>query len=366
MPEAKSLRDLMRIRAYNREKLDAINGTLGTALGLKKPTDGELTETPAIIVFVPLKINPKWIPHSQLIPKKLEGPGNLWCLVDVVEGGKVEKEDEIPESPSELAEKLRGWDEQVWGGSQISFWEDQRKGFYSVGTIASFVKTRDTGHPGLLTNQHVANKVGQKLYHPVPWGTHIATTKKIMEYVEDEEWYGPLVNEPNAHVRIDCGLAELEPSFKFSDINPQLLGVGDLGPVKEISLDDTSILGRKVLRVGRTTGLRYGTIVAFGYEFEDASNETLYTDLLIIGDDGIPFSTHGDSGSLIVTNDDQHNPIALLWGGWQEKLRTGYGQENWTYAIALSRVLDKLNIDLISSRKQIKKLAPVQKRFRKK
>ena len=85
-----------------------------------------------------------------------------------------------------------------------------------------------------------------------------------------------------------------------------------------------------MLRVGRTTGLRYGTIVAFGYEFDDASNETLYTDLLIIGDDGVPFSTHGDSGSLIVTNDDSHNPVALLWGGWQEKLRSGYGQENWT------------------------------------
>ena len=167
-------------------------------------------------------------------------------------------------------------------------------------------------------------------------------------------------------MRIDCGLAELEPTFKPSDVNPHLMGVGDLGSVKEISFNDMSILGKKVLRVGRTTGLRYGTIVAFGYEFEDASNETLYTDLLIIGDDGVPFSTHGDSGSLIVTNDDNHNPIALLWGGWQEKLRSGYGQENWTYAIALSRVLDKLNINLISSANQIKKIAPIQKRSRRK
>lgn len=365
MPEAKSLRDLLKIRAYNREKLDAINGNLGTAIGLKKPTDGELTDSPAIIVFVPLKINPKWIPHSQLIPKKLEGPGDLWCLVDVVEGGKAEKEEEIPESASELAEKLRGWDEQVWAGSQVSFWEDQRRGIYSVGTIASFVKEKNDGFLGILTNQHVANKVGQKLFHPVPWGTHIATTKKIFEYVEDEEWYGPLVNEPNAHVRIDCGLAELEATFKVSDINPQLMGIGNLGPVREISLDDISILGKKVLRVGRTTGLRYGTVVAFGYEFEDESKQSLYTDLLIIGDDGIPFSTHGDSGSLIVTNDKIHNPIALLWGGWQEKLRTGYGQENWTYAIALSRVLDKLNILLVSTPNEIKKLTS-QKSIRKK
>ena len=46
-----------------------------------------------IIVFVPLKINPKWIPDSEMIPKKFEGPGNLWCLVDVVEGGKARREE---------------------------------------------------------------------------------------------------------------------------------------------------------------------------------------------------------------------------------------------------------------------------------
>lgn len=65
-----------------------------------------------------------------------------------------------------------------------------------------------------------------------------------------------------------------------------------------------------------------------------------------MGEDGVPFSTHGDSGSLIVTDDAGHNPIGLLWGGWQEKLRTGYAQENWTWGIALTRVLDALDIEL--------------------
>jgi hypothetical protein len=89
--------------------------------------------------------------------------------------------------------------------------------------------------------------------------------------------------------------------------------------------------------------------VAFGYEFIDDRDVTAYTDLLIIGDDDIPFSTHGDSGSLIVLDNPELNPIGLLWGGWQEKLRTGYAQENWTYGISLSRVLDSLDIDLVST-----------------
>jgi len=86
--------------------------------------------------------------------------------------------------------------------------------------------------------------------------------------------------------------------------------------------------------------LHRGTVVAFGYEFIDQRDATAYTDLLIVGDDDITFSTHGDSGSLIVSDDGQLNPIGLLWGGWQKKLRSGHAQENWTYGIALSRVLE--------------------------
>ena len=60
-----------------------------------------------------------------------------------------------------------------------------------------------------------------------------------------------------------------------------------------------------------------------------------------------PFSTHGDSGSLIVTR-DENNAIGLLWRGWQEKLRSGYAQENWIYGVALDRVLASLNIQFVT------------------
>jgi len=33
----------------------------------------------------------------------------------------------------------------------------------------------------------------------------------------------------------------------------------------------------------------------------------------------------------------------------QEKLRAGYAREKWTYGISLSRVLDSLDIDLLST-----------------
>jgi hypothetical protein len=348
MPEAKSLKELMQIRAHNRDFLDSINASLGTVLGFKKPTGEELTDQPAIIVFVPQKINPKWIPGAQLIPKKLEGPGDLWCPLDVVEGGQAVEEEPVPRAETELAERLRGWDDQVWAGSQIAHWVKQAQGRYSLGTLGAFARRREASELGFLTNQHVGIKPGQKLYHPVPWGTHLGTTEEVLEFVRDEQWYGPLIDEPNTYVRVDGAFVTLEPTFPQVDINPEMMGVGRLGTPEDITLDDMAIIGRNVVRTGRTTGVRHGTVVGFGYEYRDETNLTVYTDLLILGNDGVPFSTKGDSGSLIVTDDAEHRPVALLWGGWQEELRTGFAQEKWTYATAIARILDELNIEIVA------------------
>ena len=344
MRQAESLADLMKIRAHHRVYFDSINGNLGTALGYKKPTGGDISDEPAIIVFVPQKINPKWIPGAQLIPKKLEIPEGIWCPIDVVEGGKAENEEEVPRAEDELAEKLRGWDEQIWGGSQVAHWINQQEGSYSIGTLGAFAKKGDVN--GFLTNQHVGIEPGKKLYHPVPWGTHLGTTEQVIEYVADQAWYGPLNDEPATYVRADCAFVRLNENI-IPDLNTDLMGIGPVIDLERISLEDISIIGKKVQRVGRTTGLRYGKVVAFGYEFIDDNEVTVYTDLLIVGDQGKPFSTHGDSGSLIVTRDD-NKAISLLWGGWQEKLRTGHAQENWTYGVALDRVLAALNIQLVT------------------
>lgn len=353
MPRAKSLRDLMLIRAQNRDYLESINSNLGTALGFKKRSGQPLSKEPAIIVFVPQKINPKWLPKSDQILDKLEGPDGLWCALDVVEGGKAKEETPVPEASAELVEKLRGWDDRIWAGSQVSHWVNEEKGEYSIGTIGGFAKDRKEGALGLLTNQHVGIEPGQNLNHPVPWGTHLATTDRAIEWVEEGDWYEAGVSEPSTYVRADCAFARIAPGFDQSSLNPEMMGVGQVGKVKPISLDDMSIIGQRVLRVGRTTGLRYGTIIAFSYEFIDEKDETGYTDLLIVGDYGIPFSTHGDSGSLIILNNEELNPVGLLWGGWDEKLRTGYAQEKWTWGISLERVLDALDIELITDPQEL-------------
>ena len=85
--------------------------------------------------------------------------------------------------------------------------------------------------------------------------------------------------------------------------------------------DVTALLNLPVQKYGRTTKLTHGTItginatVSICYEvtFIFCTKSATYTDQLIIEPGG--FSGGGDSGSLIVTDNDAKNPVALLFAG---------------------------------------------------
>lgn len=83
---------------------------------------------------------------------------------------KLEEHLEVPEATDELSESLRGWDDQIWVGSQIAHWIDESSRWYSMGTIGAFAKSRSDRTLGLLTNMHVGIEPGQKLFHPLPTG----------------------------------------------------------------------------------------------------------------------------------------------------------------------------------------------------
>lgn len=377
MADAKSLKDLMRIRAFpeNRQYLDSINGSLGTALGFKRRTGESVSEAPAIIVFVPEKIHRKWLPATQLIKSELKGPGNLRCPLDVVAGSKAVFEQPVPESGTALAQRLRGWDEKIWCGSQISTAIGNQVTF---GSLGAFVRRNSDDLRGFITNHHVVSN--QTVWHPwapgspgFPAGTRlIGRRQKSLIESPVEEWYGPFAAErgnPHAAVRVDCSLCSLEASqLQVGDVQPEPLVEppllpGPFGPVFEIDLTAdmrnprTRIVGRDVYRAGRTTGVRKGQIAAFAYEWQDQPANTRYADLLIRGESlpvatgvemTVPFSYKGDSGSVVFLQlDGDRRPVALLWGGFQEQLRGGSSQENWSYATRLDRILDTMDLALV-------------------
>jgi hypothetical protein len=372
MALAKTLADLFRIRAHNRDYLESINGNLGTALGFKHRTHEGKTDEPAVIVFVPEKIHRKWISPDLLIASELKAPGGLKCPLDVVAGGKADAESSIPESGTALAQRLRGWDEKIWCGSQIS---SSTATSLSCGTLGAFVKRKQDGIIGFITNDHVA--VGTTVSHP--WapggpvfkhGTKLIGAKEVSILERDPvTWYGPFAKEANgnnAAVRVDCSF--VSTLLRRSDVCPEplldssTLPQGPWGPVLKAELEkdmlEHRLIGETVYRVGRTTGLRKGTIAAFAYEWQDLPGQKRYADFLIAGETvalatgleiSVPFSFKGDSGSVVFTmRDGKRMPVALLWGGYQEQLRGGDSQENWSYASRLDKILDDMGLSLIT------------------
>ncbi len=347
MRQASSIADLLRIRAANAALIERVNGHLGTALGFKT-VKSKLTRDPAVIIFVPRKVSSSLLPKSQIVPEILKTRGGVWCPTDVVVGAKAL--DEPPSAPltprnEKIVAELQSGNVGILGGIQLAGYDTDGRGY--LGTAACVVKRRVDGKVGLLTNQHVGGPAGRPIYHPDPGRFGIGYTRASFEYDPDEYYFNKLINEEEAYYRVDCSFIELsDQAAKLA--KPGLHDLGAIGSPLPLDLSTMGPLGRRVVSIGRTRGIEHGTIVAFGYEWFD-EEQSIYTDYLVIGDAGQVFSDHGDSGKLIVTDDAKQNAVALLWGGWYERLRRGHGQENWTYAIDVNKVLNKLEVDIATT-----------------
>lgn len=380
MPKARSLADLMRIRAHepNRKYLETINGTLGTALGFKRRRNEMFSDEPAVLVFVPEKINPKWIPRQLEIKSSLKGPDGLECPLDVICSRRALGKKPAIASESPTAIRLRGFDDRIYCGSQISSSNLEK---VEVGTLGAFVYRVSDGAIGFLTNRHVA--VGRTVYHPWARGSSIfpqGTTLigkvdhgTMIEDVSAEEWYGSFAAETGAVVHVDAAFVELDQKHinVDEDILPEPLITGtDIpegrfgAPLRlnkvdlEKDLVDLNLIGMPVFHVGRTSGLRKGSVWAVSYEWKDTLQQTSYADLLISGeniDEAVGdsehalFSSSGDSGSVVFTVvKGVKRPVGLLWGGQRQAIRGGSALEHWSYASRLSPILDRLNLKIVT------------------
>ncbi|OEL29303.1 hypothetical protein BAE44_0009674 [Dichanthelium oligosanthes] len=319
--QANSLLDLMTIRAFHSKILRCFS--LGTAVGFRI-RKGVLTDIPAILVFVARKVHKKWLNPTQCLPAIVEGPGGVWCDVDVVEFSYYGAPAQTPKEQifTELVDRLCGSDECIGSGSQVASQD-------TFGTLGAIVKRR-TGNKqiGFLTNRHVAVDLdypNQKMYHPLP---------------------------PNLGPGVYLGAVERATSFITDDV----WGVGDIGDVKVIDLQCplNSLIGRQVCKIGRSSGHTTGTVMAYALEYNDEKGISFFTDLLVVGENRQTFDLEGDSGSLIIlTGKDGEKPcpIGIIWGGTANrgrlKLTSDHGPENWTSGVDLGRLLDRLELDII-------------------
>ncbi|XP_042375273.1 protein NARROW LEAF 1-like isoform X1 [Zingiber officinale] len=358
--QATTLLDLMTIRAFHSKILRRFS--LGTAIGYRI-REGILTDIPAILVFVAHKVHKKWLSLNQCLPSTLEGPGGIWCDVDVVEFSYYGTPTLTPKEQlyNKLVDELRGSDQCIGSGSQVASQE-------TYGTLGAVVKRR-TGNKqvGFLTNRHVAVDLdypNQKMFHPLPPnlgpGVYLGAVERATSFITDDVWYGIYAGtNPETFVRVDGAFIPFADGFDVSSITTSVKGLGEIGDVKFIDLQSPidSLVGRKVMKVGRSSGLTNGTVMAYALEYNDEKGICFFTDFLVVGENLQSFDLEGDSGSLIVlTREDSEKPkpIGIIWGGTANrgrlKLNSGHSPENWTSGVDLGRLLDLLGLDLITTR----------------
>lgn len=372
--QATNLYELMTIRAYKSRLLRRVS--LGTAVGFRTRR-GVLTEIPAIIVFVARKVDKAWLHESQMLPVYLEGPGGVWCDVDVVEFYYHGVPAFTPKEQvyTELAEGLRGNDPYIGPGSQVASQE-------TIGTLGAIVRSRTGARQvGFLTNRHVAVDLdypSQKMFHPLPPnvgpGVYLGAVERATSFITDEGWYDIFAStNPETFVRADGAFIPFSDSFDMSRVTTAIKGVGEMGCASVVDLQAPikSIVGKQVTKVGRSSGLTKGTIKAYALEYNDEKGICFLTDFLIVGENQQAFDLEGDSGSLVLMTEDwrkKPRPVGIIWGGTANrgrlKLRNGYGPENWTSGVDLGHLLAWLQLDLITSDTALRDAVEEQRRLK--
>jgi len=222
-------------------------------------------------------------------------------------------------APSAHAHFTKCHAEPVPGGVQIS-----PPGTPHVGTLACLVRLADASGPdafAALTNWHV-----------IPH----AECCPGLEIHQPTATYGPIAKTDRAHAptatgvhRSDCAAGSCHVRG-FHTLSPRILGQPPLR-----SEPRRLQVGEECRKSGRTTGATRGEVIATGAaaRVSYGSFTAVFEDQDVIRDIDSPgFSAPGDSGSLVISEDDR--PASLLFAGGG----------NTTIASPIAHVTDALHL----------------------
>ena len=185
---------------------------------------------------------------------------------------------------------------------------DATRRFCCSGTLGALVT--DGINQYILSNNHVLGRGDQAVAgEDVSQPGLIDSNCAIATVVADYTGAAPLGSN------VDAAVAQLRPA----QMDPT-------GFIEDIGVPSSTVVnpsvGLGVAKSGRTTGFTTGTIasintsVSVQYTKDCGGNKRFvvsYTNQVVINSS--TFSAGGDSGSLIVTNNASHNPVALLFAG---------------------------------------------------
>ena len=185
---------------------------------------------------------------------------------------------------------------------------DISRAFCCSGTLGALVS--DGTNQFILSNNHVLARSGQAVAgEDISQPGLIDNGCRVATLVADFTGAAPLGSN------VDAAVAQLRAGQMDSS-----------GFIEDIGVPSGTIVnpsvGLSVAKSGRTTGFTTGTVssvnTSVSVQYQKGCNSgkkfvVAYTNQVVINSS--TFSAGGDSGSLIVTNNASHNPVALLYAG---------------------------------------------------
>jgi len=301
-------------------KLLSLDNVVGMGHGYRE-INGKQTDERCIVVLVENKIAKEELDSNHIVPQSLEEH-----KTDIIEIGKVEL---LKSDGSSRIVKSR----PAQPGMSIGHYK------ITAGTFGAVVRDNQTGELLILSNNHVlANvtngsdgraKIGDHILQPGSYDGGndnqdvIGYLERFIPIYNDQRPNCPLMNgftklangvgklvnsnKGNSTLvfknKVDCAVARV----KSSDlINPEILSIGKVKGKREADL------GMLVRKSGRTSGLTSAHIKALDAVVKvqlSASEAAVFTDQIVTE----PFSQPGDSGSLVV--DENNQAVGLLFAG---------------------------------------------------
>src|SRR5262245_13370476 len=224
---------------------------------------------------------------------------------------------------------------------------DITRRFCCSGTLGALVKFG--GNSYVLSNNHVLGLSGQARA-----GDDISQPGLIDNNCQTPPIVADFTAAPALGSNVDAAVALLRPGAMDST-----------GFIEDIGVPSSVVMpasvGLSVAKSGRTTGFTTGTISSINtsvnvqYQRNCGSGKKFvvsYTNQVVINSS--TFSTGENSGSLIVTNTSNHQPMALLFAG----------SSTTTIANPIGEVLSKLGVALggtvtVSGTTQAESMAPL-------
>lgn len=299
-------------------------GLTGVGLGLKT-VNGEVTDEPCVKLFVATKVPKAQLPERAQIPKRLSArPKFRAGLLDLEEGGPEDAVTDVEEMPPQISPPYRDPDTEklqhlmladkkryrpVSAGHSVSH------ALGTLGTVTAIVSDRyDDDRHAILSCNHVLGQLNYgRTGDPIVQPARNDGGSVAYDLCAHLNRYVPIRFSQTVPNYVDAAIARVwMPPSKLKALVPWI------GTIKGVRAGNSLRPGETVYKVGRTSGMTKGTVLAthasVWVDYPPVLNGVtgvyaLFKEQIITT--GI--AGFGDSGSLVF--DEQKRAIGMLFGG---------------------------------------------------